>query len=116
MAEAFAADYLTREGYIVRERNWSPRGGHVEIDIVAQQKLTIVFVEVKARVSDFQDPADAVTEEKTRKLVRCASAYLATLPEELDVEYRFDIISVSGPPDSMRLEHLPDAFLPPFSI
>ncbi len=114
-AEEAAAEWLLTHGYIIRERNWSPRGGHNEIDIIAQQDMVIVFVEVKARHSDFMDPIDAVTPEKVRKLARCADSYLSRFPQEeaYDFEYRFDIITVTG--EDMQIEHISDAFMPPLS-
>ena len=36
-AEAIAADYLTGEGYVVRERNWRPKNSHLEVDIITQR-------------------------------------------------------------------------------
>ena len=42
-AEQAAAEHLAAHGYVIRDRNWSPSGGHVELDIVAQQGRTLVF-------------------------------------------------------------------------
>ena len=47
LGEDIAVDFLRRKGYILLDRNW--RSGHKEIDIVARQGDTVVFVEVKAR-------------------------------------------------------------------
>lgn len=112
-AEEIAAEYLAGQGYVVRERNWRPRGAHVEVDIISQKDDTIIFVEVKARSGEYDDPADAVDERKIRLLVRAAESYLRMLPD--DFEYRFDIITVSGNASSWTLDHIPDAFLPPLS-
>ena len=112
-AEDIAAEYLSAQGYVVRERNWSPRGAHVELDIISQSDNTIIFVEVKARSGNYEDPADAVDERKIRRIARAADAYLRLLPD--DFEYRFDIITVSGNASFWTLDHIPDAFLPPLS-
>lgn len=111
-AEQRAAEHLLLEGYTLRERNWRPGNSHLEVDIIAQTGRTIVFVEVKARADGDTDPADAVDGRKMRRLVRAAAAYLAQQPED-DLEYRFDIITVSGSGPEARLDHIPDAFLPP---
>lgn len=140
-AEQFATDYLLKEGYVIRERNWRPKRTHLEIDIIAQLPGTIVFVEVKARSQDTTDPSDAVDLKKQRNMARAAAIYLSSVNEDFD--YRFDIITVlprgvydeSVTPatdfarkyapkviaptlltDEYALDHLPDAFLPPLRI
>lgn len=112
-AEQIAADYLVSRGYVVRERNWRPAHSHLEVDIITQYQDSIVFVEVKARGPKSEDPLDAVDEKKIRRLVRAANAYLNTL--HYDFQYRFDIITIDGTPESYKLDHIEDAFLPPLS-
>ena len=113
IAETIAAEHLIRQGYVIRERNWNPMHGHVEIDIITQRDNTLIFVEVKARQDSDEDPAETVDEKKIRRLVRAAESYLRA--QEYDFEYRFDIITISGNPDSYTLDHIEDAFLPPLS-
>lgn len=110
-SEQYAVDYLTLEGYTIRERNWKPRNSHLEVDIIAQIDNIIVFVEVKARSNGATDPLDAIDREKMRNLCRAAEKYLFTDSRE-DLEYRFDFISISGEPGSFELDHVPDAFYP----
>jgi putative endonuclease len=112
-AEQIAAEYLRGEGYVVREQNWSPRNSHLEVDIIAQHEDEMVFVEVKARKNRYTDPADAITPDKIRKLVRAANRYLSG--QDLDFSYRFDVITISGTPDDYELDHIEDAFLPPLT-
>lgn len=112
-AEQIATDYLVSRGYVVRERNWRPPHSHLEVDIITQYKDFIVFVEVKARGPKSEDPLDAVDEKKIKRLVRAANSYLNMLP--FDFQYRFDIITVDGTPESYSLDHIEDAFLPPLS-
>jgi len=112
-AENIAAEFLLRKGYTIRERNWRPKGSHLEIDIIAQLGKEMVFVEVKARNSDGIDPVEAVDTAKIKKIVRAANIYLAALPHEFF--YRFDIITVKGDEAEYELDHIPDAFLPPLS-
>lgn len=109
-AETIAAEYLLKKGYVIRERNWSPFHGHIEIDIITQQGDSIIFVEVKARQSKETDPADAVDSRKQRRLIRAADSYLRL--QSHDFEYRFDIITISGNIDDYILDHIEDAFLP----
>lgn len=113
IAEEAAANYLLKEGYTIRERNWRPRGTHLEVDIICERGDTIVFVEVKARSENAEDPADAVDEKKQRRLTLAGDRYLQTLP--FDFFYRFDIITVTGDANSYVLDHIEDAFLPPLT-
>ncbi len=111
-AERLASEYLIAQGYVVRERNWRPLGAHVEVDIVVERQGVMAFVEVKARSGRDGDPVDAVDKKKQRNVCRAADAYLRMLKH--DFEYRFDIIALTGNLESYTLEHIEDAFLPPF--
>lgn len=110
-AETIVREYLLTKGYTIRENNWSPRASRSEIDIIAQKDDTLVFVEVKARSDNDIDPADAITPEKIRNVVRGANSYLDI--QEFDFFYRFDVATVSGNPEEYELDYLEDAFLPP---
>ena len=90
--EAAASKELIRRGYRIVERNCRSRWG--ELDVVAYDGETLVFVEVKARRgAQFGDPASAVDQRKQQRLVRLAQRYLAhrRLGEPL---CRFDIVVV----------------------
>jgi putative endonuclease len=83
---------LERRGYQVRDRNVRNRLG--EIDIVAQEGSTLVFVEVKTRTGiRFGSPVEAVDRRKQRKLIRLAEGYIARKKLH-DVPIRFDIVGV----------------------
>ncbi len=112
-AEMIACDYLISEGYVVRERNWSPEHSHLEVDIIAEIPGTIVFVEVKARKRNGNDAALAVDTRKQKRIAKAADKYLRAL--EHCYEYRFDIIAITGNAKDYNLEHLSDAFLAPLS-
>lgn len=107
--EDVACDYLTANGYVIRDRNW--RQGHMEIDIVAETDGTIAIVEVKTRNDMEEDPFEAVDARKRSLMVKAATAYMAynNLPHQV----QFDLIAVNGTLDDYELEHLPDAFHPP---
>ena len=110
ISEDRAAAYLMARGYTIRDRNW--RRGHKEIDIVAQKNGVLVIVEVKARQDDrFGDPADAVTDDKIRRLVQAAHAYVRY--HRISWPVRFDVIAITGEPGNQTVEHIEDAFYPP---
>lgn len=101
--EGRAAEFLRCRGYAVLERNFRTRRG--EIDIVAQDRGTIVFVEVRARSRlDFGTAAETVGPVKRARLVRAARAYAAL--RGLDCPMRFDVIAV----EAGGLTHIADAF------
>ncbi len=103
-AEARAAEYLQRKGYRVVDRNWTCRGG--EIDLVCTDGATLVFVEVRARSDDAHGtPLETVVDGKRRRLIRAAEIYLHT-KSLWDRACRFDVVAVSGG----RVEHVEDAF------
>jgi len=88
--EAMAADYLRAQGYTIVTRNFTIRGG--EIDIIALDAEELVFVEVRWRTDD--EAEWSVTEDKVDAIRRAATAYLSEMPEARD--YRFDFIAI-GP-------------------
>lgn len=101
-----AAQFLTRQGYQILTRNFlTPQG---ELDVVAQDKKTLVFVEVKARSSmAFGGPLTAVTPAKQKRLARAAVQYIKATCPKFD-SIRFDVVCVL--PD--KIEHIPNAFQP----
>lgn len=93
MGEDVACRALRRAGYAVLARRFRTRNG--EIDIVARDRGTVVFVEVKTRRSRaFGLPVEAVTARKQAKIVLMASEYLARRGW-VDLPCRFDIVSVT---------------------
>ena len=107
-AEDRAAEYLRKQGYTILERNL--KFNKIEIDIVAQKNQEIVFVEVKARSGDYQDPVEAVDRKKRAKIPAGADIYLRRLDQLY--QYRFDIITLTGNQQDFTLEHYEDAFMP----
>jgi putative endonuclease len=103
-AESRAAAYLIAKGYRIVARRWrSPVG---EIDIVARRRRVLVFVEVKARVR-LDDAAESVTERQKRRVVAAAEAWLATHPDDVSCDIRFDAVLVA--PRAIP-RHIPAAF------
>ena len=103
IGEEHAARYLRSVGYRVRERNYRTRSG--EIDIVAEHKGALVFVEVKARsATDFAEPRESVTATKQRQIARVAASYLGAR-ERRERVTRFDVVEVFVTPEG-RVEKL----------
>ena len=104
--EDLAHRFLRRRGFIVVARNWRPPQGGGEIDIVAWDKGTLVFVEVKSRVSINQNaPERAIDPEKIDSLRRAARDYARRAGVDA-TKTRFDAIAVAGE----KLQYFPDAF------
>ncbi len=107
--EDIACRYLEKKKYEILVRGFRLFRG--EIDIIARDGETLVFVEVKARTDESHGrPEEAVTPGKQRQLRRIAQGYLVEHPAP-GVACRFDVIAIlfEGPGD-YRLEHFIDAF------
>lgn len=106
--EALAAKFLKSHGYKILETNYVTPFG--ELDIIAKQKRTFVFVEVKARAScKFGEPSEAVNFSKQRHIIDSAERYLDQ-HKLFDADYRFDIIEVVGVQGDCTINHIEDAF------
>jgi len=107
--ERAAAAFLEARGYRILERNYRTKLG--EIDLVAEEGRTLVFVEVKVRLNDrFGGPAAAITSAKQARIARLAQQYVASrrLAERA---CRFDVVLIWGDdPRTRRIELLPGAF------
>jgi putative endonuclease len=108
--EQLAAERLAADGLVLLDRNWRCTDG--ELDIVATEGATLVFVEVKTRSSvAFGDPAEAVGRAKAARLRRLALRWLAEHDDRYWPEVRFDVVAVircaeGGP----SVRHLRGAF------
>lgn len=111
LGEDLAAQFLINKGYIILERNW--RSHHKEVDIIALDGKTLVIVEVKTRKSnEYGLPDLAVDKRKQRLLISAANVYI--LSHSIDLEARFDIVSIHFEGGNPVIEHYQDAFLPSF--
>jgi putative endonuclease len=107
--EDLAAEHLKNAGFKILYRNW--KWGKHEIDIIAEKKDTIIFVEVKTRSDDFQmHPVTAVTNAKQRSIIFAADGYIRKF--DINKESRFDIITVIKAGESYQIDHIEDAFYP----
>ena len=108
--ESLACAELERLGYSIIERNYRIRSG--EIDIVAADGGTVVFVEVKTKTSgDFGDPVEEVTPQKQRQIVSMGQEYAAFCCP-LDTACRFDVVAVDLSVMPARITVYKDAFRP----
>ena len=110
--ERQAARHLRRLGYRIVARRHRRRYG--EIDIIAVDGRTVVFVEVKTRRSaEYGRPAEAVNAHRQSRLTRAALAFLKS-HGLLECASRFDIVEVLWPQHQKRpqIQHLPNAFSP----
>ena len=103
-AEARAATFLEKKGLRIVAHNWRCRFG--EIDLVARDGSTLVFVEVRARTSrSFGGAAESIGFAKRRKLIATANLYLAA--RRLDAACRFDAVLIEA---DGRMRWVRDAF------
>jgi putative endonuclease len=107
--EDLAHRFLRRRGLTIVGRNFHQRAGRGELDMVAWDRQTLVFVEVKTRAStEFGSPGRAVGQEKETDLRRAAAEYLrrSGTPRE---QARFDLVNIvlTQPPE---IEWIKDAF------
>lgn len=108
--EEAAVRFLEKSGLVILDRNVRSRLG--EIDLVARDGATLVFVEVKARRESEGDPPQAaVRGEKQRRLGRLAQQYLKWKGLG-EVRCRFDVVAVTlDDADRVKaIRHLPAAF------
>jgi putative endonuclease len=111
LGEDLAVRELTSRGYAILERRYRTR--HGEIDIVADDAGTIVFVEVRARANaDCGSAAETITDAKQRKVTARAVEYLARR-RLTDRPCRFDVVAIdhatSAAPDITVYPHAFDA-------
>ena len=92
--ENLAISFLEKQGFKIIEKNWRfSRMG--EIDIIAEDKNTLVFIEVKARSSNlFGDPLESVDEKKFNKIQKLAEIYLSQITNDNYDGCRFDLIGI----------------------
>ena len=108
--EEQACRVLENNGIKVLKRNYHERGG--EIDIIAKDGDTVVFAEVKTRISkEYGMPAEFVDYKKQEKIIKTAVSYLGTD----DVDMRFDVIEVmyklaGDAAVAIEINHIKDAF------
>ena len=108
LGEDLAVRFLQQKGYrIIATNHRTPFG---EIDIIAEDRDTLVFVEVKSRRSDaFGSPAAAVDRRKQRKISMSALFYLKSV-KKIGVRSRFDVVSIRLTDHHPHIEVIENAF------
>jgi len=107
--ELIAVNYLVNNGYTLLDQNW--RYKKKEIDIITTIKKCLVIVEVKTRTLPYVvSPEKAVTRKKQRNLIKASEKYV--MIHKIDLEVRFDIITITFSNNKYEIEHIPDAFYP----
>ncbi len=92
LGEEAARKFLKKQGYRIREAGFRCR--HGEIDIIAQQKDSLVFVEVRTKSNlDFGTPEESITRAKKEKLIATALTY-ATTHQDMPSLWRIDVVAV----------------------
>jgi putative endonuclease len=110
--ENLAAKYLRNQGYKILLRNYKNKGG--EIDIIARDDKTIVFVEVKTRTDDSPTPEEQVNEPKQHQITKAAKIYMSRFGVP-PPPARFDVVAIVWPQGREPIiRHIPGAFGPTF--
>jgi len=107
--ELIARKFLEAMEFEILETNW--RHEKDELDIIAIDHDELVIVEVKTRSTNyFGDPSEAVGKTKEEFIIRAAEAYIEI--HDLNMDTRFDIISIITNSSEENIEHIKDAFYP----
>ncbi len=106
--EQVAEEFLRAQGYVILVRNYRVSFG--EVDIIAQDRQTLVFVEVRTHTgAAFGDPLASVNVRKQRQIAKAAWHYLAR-NGLLEREARFDVVGIRWENEQARLTHIKNAF------
>jgi len=106
--ESIAVRYLKKQGYKIVEQNYRSKVG--EIDIIAKDKKTLVFVEVKTRRSrSFGSPKWAVTPKK-QKAISMTALYYLKMTNQTGANARFDVVSILAQGEAPQIELVRNAF------
>lgn len=107
--EELAANYLEKKGYSILFRNWSFL--HKEIDIIAEFNNELIIIEVKTRTAGYLiSPLEAVNLRKQRFIIQAANLFIQK--HNVNLEVRFDIVTVIFTKYNFEIEHIENAFYP----
>lgn len=101
--EDLAHTFLEKRGYRILARHFTCREG--EIDLVAERRKVLVFIEVKYRRSDrFGSALESITREKLRRVRAAAAVYRQRTRDRRP--YRFEVVAIDATEQAARIEHL----------
>ena len=112
-AEGLAARFLVARGLVIVQRNYRCRGG--EIDLIARDGTTLVFVEVRTRRGAYPGMAAlSITRTKARKLLVAVERYIEQHPDAADMPLRIDVVAIELGRDGKLQDviHIEDAVRP----
>ena len=113
VGEEIAAKLLKKKGYKILERNYVDENS--EIDVIAENKTTLAFVEVKTRTVGCESPkelrpASAVNPEKQRKIIKAASRYHGYSSSKKRISLDIIEVYLDGDGKEVKVLHLENAF------
>lgn len=109
LAEEIACDFLIKNNLIILEKNYFKRFG--EIDIIAKDEETLVFVEVKFRNNDYYgSPFSSITKRKQEAIRKVATSYLIEKCGKLSLDVRFDAVGILIKNDKMDIDWIKNIF------
>jgi putative endonuclease len=107
--ELWVKQMMQKEGFVALDQNVRTPFG--EIDLIMLNQNELVFIEVRYRQHwSFGDGAESVTWAKQQRIIRSAHTYLARKPKYSNFACRFDVISVSGSLQNLKMSWIPAAF------
>lgn len=108
--EDIACQFLQEKGYEIMERNWTWR--KLELDIIARKDNCLIIAEIRTRTTDvYGEPEYTVSDKKIRRIINAADVYIKK--NMIDLDIRFDIISITGQNGNFKIKHIEDAFISP---
>jgi putative endonuclease len=110
LGEQYTVEHLVDQRFSILTQNFRTQLG--EIDIIAQKKNTIAFVEVKTRKSNRFSLHGLISPSKQQKIIRAAKQYIAGMDQGKDLLFRFDValLHYKKETDQYDLEYIPNAF------
>lgn len=108
--EANAVKYLERIGFEIIEKSW--RHHKSEVDIIARQGSTLVFIEVKSRKNTILPVEELISEAQKKRIIKAAHHFITS--NEIDLNIRFDLIYIDASKKTAKLSHLKEFFSPDF--
>lgn len=108
--ELFVTKKLENEGFTIKIRNYTRRGG--EIDIIAEKGEVRAFVEVKTRTHEYFDLSEVITHTKQQRIIKTACCYNSECPLGERQICRFDVALVIENGGHYELTYIPNAFMP----